>query len=155
MAITLKPGDRAPLFSGADQDGNPIGLADLKGRKVVLYFYPKDHTPGCTAEACSLRDGYAELQQLGYEIVGVSPDKATTHKGFAEKHALPYRLLADTDKQVAKAYGTWGPKKFMGRSYEGILRTTFLIDEDGVIEAVITKVKTKAHHQQIMELIHA
>lgn len=153
MSITLKAGDRAPEFSGIDQHGLPISSADLRGKKLVLYFYPKNNTPGCTAEACSLRDGYEELREVGYEVLGVSPDKPASHERFIKKHDLPFRLLADVDKETAKAYGAWGRKKFMGREYDGILRSTFLIDEEGLIEEVITKVRTKTHHDQIMELI--
>ena len=148
---TLKPGDKAPAFSGVDQLGQPLSLADFAGRKLVLYFYPKDDTPGCTAEACSLRDDHAALRHAGYEVVGVSPDKATKHKKFADKYDLPFRLLADPEKEAAKAYGVWGRKKFMGREYDGILRTTFLIDGKGVIERVITDVRTKDHAQQVLE----
>ena len=148
---TLKPGDKAPAFSGIDQEGQPLKLADLAGRKLVLYFYPKDDTPGCTAEACSLRDDHAGLRKAGYEVVGVSPDKATKHKKFADKYELPFRLLADPEKEAATAYGVWGRKKFMGREYDGILRTTFLIDGKGVIEHVITDVRTKDHAAQVLE----
>ena len=148
---TLKPGDKAPAFSGVDQLGQPLSLADFAGRKLVLYFYPKDDTPGCTAEACSLRDDHAVLRKAGYEVVGVSPDKATKHKKFADKYDLPFRLLADPELEAANAYGVWGRKKFMGREYDGILRTTFLIDGKGVIERVITDVRTKDHAQQVME----
>ena len=147
----LKIGDKAPGFSGIDQDGQPVSLSDFTGRKLVLYFYPKDDTPGCTAEACSLRDDHSALRKAGYEVLGVSPDKATKHKKFASKYELPFRLLADTEMEVANAYGVWGPKKFMGREYDGINRTTFLIDEKGVIEDIITKVRTKDHGTQILE----
>ena len=147
----LKIGDKAPGFSGIDQEGQPVSLTDLAGRKLVLYFYPKDDTPGCTAEACSLRDDHAALRKAGYEVLGVSPDKVTKHKKFADKYDLPFRLLADTEKEVANAYGVWGLKKFMGREYDGIFRTTFLIDEKGVIEDIITKVRTKDHGAQILE----
>jgi len=148
---TLKPGDKAPAFSGIDQQGQPLSLADFAGRKLVLYFYPKDDTPGCTAEACSLRDDHAALRKAGYEVIGASPDKATKHKKFADKYDLPFRLLADPELKAANAYGVWGRKKFMGREYDGILRTTFLIDGKGIIERVITDVRTKDHAQQIME----
>lgn len=147
----LKPEDKAPAFSGIDQNGHPVSLALLKGRRVILYFYPKDNTPGCTAEACSLRDGYAELKQMGFEIVGVSPDSEKSHKGFSEKHELRFPLIADTDKSIAQAYGVWGMKKFMGREYMGILRTTFVIDENGIIEKVFDKVNTKDHFHQIAD----
>jgi peroxiredoxin Q/BCP len=148
---SLKHGDKAPAFSGVDQLGQRLSLADFTGRKLVLYFYPKDDTTGCTAEACSLRDDHAALRHAGYEVVGVSPDKATKHKKFADKYDLPFRLLADPEKEAAKAYGVWGRKKFMGREYDGILRTTFLIDGKGVIERVITDVRTKDHAQQVLE----
>lgn len=149
---SLQIGDKAPIFKGLDQDGRPVDLADFKGRGLVLYFYPKDFTPGCTAEACSLRDEHAALQEAGYEVLGVSPDTVEKHKRFAEKHGLPFRLLADPDKVVAKAYGVWGRKKFMGREFDGILRTTFLIDGKGIIRRIIGKVRTKDHASQIMEM---
>lgn len=148
---TLKPGDKAPAFSGVDQLGQPLRLADFAGRKLVLYFYPKDDTTGCTAEACSLRDDHAALRHAGYEVVGVSPDKAAKHKKFADKYDLPFRLLADPEKEAANAYGVWGRKKFMGREYDGILRTTFLIDEKGVIRRIISDVRTKDHAAQVLE----
>jgi peroxiredoxin Q/BCP len=148
---TVQIGDKAPAFSGVDQDGQQVSLASYAGRKLVLYFYPKDDTPGCTAEACSLRDGHAELRKAGYEVLGVSPDKAAKHKKFATKYDLPFRLLADPEKTAAMAYGVWGRKKFMGREYDGILRTTFLIDEKGVITDIIKDVRTKDHAQQVME----
>ena len=147
----LQQGDKAPVFSGVDQDGAPVSLSDYAGRKLVLYFYPKDNTPGCTAEACSLRDEYDALRNAGYDVLGVSPDKAEKHLKFIAKYALPFRLLADTDASVAKAYGAWGRKKFMGREYDGILRSTFLIDEQGRIERIISSVRTKDHAQQILE----
>lgn len=147
----LQIGTKAPDFSGWDQDGKPVALADFKGRSLVLYFYPKDFTPGCTAEACNLRDEHTALQQAGYEVLGVSPDSVDRHKRFAQDHGLPFRLLADPEKVVAKAYGAWGKKKFMGREYEGILRTTFLIDEKGIIRRIIDKVRTKDHAAQILE----
>lgn len=148
----LKIGDKAPDFKGKDQDGKAISLADYKGKKLLLYFYPKDSTPGCTAEACSLRDGYDELLNSGYEVLGVSADSEASHRKFRDKHNLPFRLLADTDKSVATAYGVWGEKKFMGKTYMGTIRTTFLIDENGVIENIITKVETKDHANQILNL---
>ncbi len=151
MMNPLKIGDKAPAFIGIDQDGQPVSLSDFTGRKLVLYFYPKDDTPGCTAEACSLRDDHSALRKAGYDVLGVSPDKATKHKKFAAKYDLPFRLLADTEKEAANAYGVWGPKKFMGREYDGINRTTFLIDEKGVIEDIITKVRSKDHGTQILE----
>lgn len=147
----LKTGDKAPEFTGTDQEGRTVSLSDFRGRKLILYFYPKDNTSGCTAEACSLRDGYAELRRDGFEIVGVSPDSSKSHSGFAAKHSLPFTLIADTDKTIATAYGVWGLKKFMGREYMGILRTTFVIDGDGIIEKVFDKVNTKDHFRQIAD----
>lgn len=147
---TLQIGDQAPPFSGEDQDGQQVSLASFAGRKLVLYFYPKDDTPGCTAEACSLRDGHSALRKAGYEVLGVSPDKATKHRKFADKYSLPFRLMADPDKKAALAYGVWGRKKFMGREYDGILRTTFLIDEKGVITDIIRDVNTKDHAAQVL-----
>lgn len=126
-------------------------MGDFKGRKLILYFYPKDNTPGCTLEAKSLRDGRDELVRMGFEVVGVSPDSEKSHKGFSEKQCLNFTLLADTDKSIAEAYGVWGDKKFMGREYKGIIRTTFIIDGSGVIEKIFDKVDTKNHFQQIVE----
>ncbi|MCC8035666.1 MAG: thioredoxin-dependent thiol peroxidase [Rikenellaceae bacterium] len=147
----LNIGDKAPDFTANDQNGDPVSLTSLKGKKVVLYFYPKDNTPGCTAEACSLRDGKSELERMGFVILGVSPDSEKSHRGFIEKQSLNFTLIADTDKAVAKAYGAWGPKKFMGRQYEGILRKTFIIDEQGNIEKIFDKVDTKRHFEQIAD----
>lgn len=147
----LKVGTQAPHFAGIDQHGDAVSLADYAGRKLVLYFYPKDDTPGCTAQACSLRDGFGPLRDAGYEILGVSPDSIARHGKFAAKYHLPFRLLADPDKVTAKAYGVWGKKKFMGREYDGILRTTFLIDKEGSIERIITKVRTRDHAAQVLE----
>ena len=146
----LKVGDPAPRFEGTDQQDQKISLEDFSGKKLILYFYPKDNTPGCTAEACSLRDGRDELRTMGFEVVGVSPDSTKAHRGFIEKHALNFPLIADTDKIIAQAYGVWGEKKFMGRTYMGILRTTFVIDEQGVIEKIFDKVQTKDHFNQIV-----
>ena len=147
---SLKVGDKAPDFKGKDQDGKEVNLQDYSGKKLVLYFYPKDNTPGCTAESCALRDNYKALQKQGYEVLGVSADEEKKHKKFIEKYQLPFKLLADTNMEVIKAFDVWGLKKFMGREYEGIVRTTFIIDEKGIIEEVITKVKTKAHTKQII-----
>jgi peroxiredoxin Q/BCP len=147
----LQVGDKAPAFSGVDQDGRPISLAQFAGRKLVLYFYPKDDTPGCTAEACSLRDDHGSLRKAGFEVLGISPDPVRKHKKFEQKYDLPFRLLADEDKTIARAYGVWGRKKFMGREYDGILRTTFLIDEQGFIEHIIATVRTKDHGAQVLE----
>ena len=146
----LKPGDAAPAFSAPDQTGTTRTLGDYAGQKLVLYFYPKDDTPGCTAEACDLRDNYHRLQAEGYAILGVSPDTAKKHVKFIEKYDLPFDLLADTDHAVAEAYGVWGEKKFMGRTYDGIHRTTFVIDAEGRLADVIEKVDTKTHAGQIL-----
>jgi peroxiredoxin Q/BCP len=146
----LQAGQPAPELNGADEQGNPLTLASFQGKKLVLFFYPKDDTPGCTAEACSLRDAYADLRAKGYELLGVSPDTAQKHKKFKEKHQLPFPLLVDNDQATMRAYGVWGPKKFMGRSYEGVNRTTFVIDENGVIAKVIDQVDTKNHADQVL-----
>lgn len=146
----LKEGDKAPIFSGKDQNGNAIELGQFSGKKLILYFYPKDQTPGCTAESCNLRDHYEELQKLGFDVVGVSPDSEKSHQNFITKQNLPFNLIADTEKEILKAYGAWGLKKMYGREYEGVLRTTFVIDGDGVIEKIFTKVKTKEHVAQIL-----
>jgi peroxiredoxin Q/BCP len=148
---TLNIGDQAPAFSGIDQDGQPISLDDFKGKKLVLYFYPKDNTPGCTAQACSLRDNYASLISQGYDVVGVSTDSAKSHQKFIEKQQLPFRLLADTDQTVHNLYGTWGEKSMYGKKYMGTLRTTFVIDEQGKIIEIIEKVDTKKHASQILK----
>lgn len=139
-----------PDLLGLDQDGKEAKVSDYKGRKIALYFYPKDNTSGCTAEACSLRDGYDELKKAGYEIIGVSKDSAKSHRGFIEKQNLPFRLIADTDTTLQQQFGVWAEKKMYGRTYMGTLRHTFLIDENGVIEKVIEKVDTKNHAQQIL-----
>ncbi len=147
---TLTSGDKAPYFEAKDQEGNTIKLSDYKGKKLVLFFYPKASTPGCTAEACNLRDNYQTFQAKGYDILGVSADAAKAQQKFIDKYQLPFPLLADEDKSVINAYGVWGPKKFMGKKYDGIHRTTFVIDENGSIEEVIAKVKTKDHAAQIL-----
>jgi thioredoxin-dependent peroxiredoxin len=147
---TLKPGDKAPDFKGQDQNGNVLTNEDFKGNKLVVYFYPKDNTPGCTAQACNLRDNYDLLLSKGYKVIGVSADSEKSHKSFIEKFTLPFPLIADTDREMIKAFGVWGPKKFMGKTFDGIHRTTFVIDENGVIEEVITKVETKDHTSQIL-----
>jgi len=149
---TIKVGDKAPNFNSKDQDGNPISLSDYKGKKLVLFFYPKASTPGCTMEACNLRDNYERFQSLGYEILGVSADSEKRQTNFRNKYNFPYLLLADEDKAVIDAYKVWGPKKFMGRTFNGIHRTTFVIDESGIIEQIITKVKTKAHTAQLLDV---
>lgn len=148
----LTVGDKAPDFSALDEQGNSISLSDYKGKKLVVFFYPKASTPGCTAEACNLNDNYDRFKSKGYEILGVSADSAKRQTNFKTKYGFQYPLLADEDKAVIEAFGVWGPKKFMGKEYEGIHRTTFVIDENGVIEDVIAKVKTKAHAEQILEL---
>lgn len=148
----LQVGDKAPYFEGIDQNGNRISLHDLAGKKVILYFYPKDDTPGCTATACSLRDEYAYLGQKNYAVVGVSADDGASHAKFAEKYQLPFPLLADTDKTILQAYDVWGKKMFMGKVFDGIIRTTFVISEDGTIEHVIHSVDTASHAQQILNL---
>ena len=147
----LKPGDKAPDFSAPDQNGRIVTLSSLEGRRVILYFYPKDNTSGCTLEAQNLRDGKARLAEMGFEIIGVSPDSEKSHQGFICKHGLNFTLLADTDKKVAESYGVWGEKKLYGRTYMGIFRTTFVIDPEGKIEKVFTKVDTKNHWQQIVD----
>lgn len=146
----LKPGDAAPELHGVDQDGKPVSLADYKGKKLVLYFYPKDDTPGCTAEACNLRDNYETLRKAGYEILGVSVDSEKSHQKFISKYQLPFRLLADIDKKTVEAYGVWVEKSMYGKKYFGTARTTFIIDENGVIERIIEKVDTKNHADQIL-----
>ncbi len=149
--ITLKVGDTAPNFKALDQQGNTIELEDFKEKKLVLFFYPKASTPGCTMEACNLRDNYQQFLAKGYEVLGVSADSAKRQQNFINKNELPFPLLADEDKKVINAFGVWGPKKFMGREYDGIHRTTFIINEKGIIEDVITKVKTKEHTSQILK----
>ncbi len=149
---TLEAGQAAPEFKGQIQDGSEVSLSDYKGNKLILYFYPKDDTPGCTKEACSLRDGFDVLKDKGFKVLGVSPDSLKKHNKFIDKYQLPFDLLADEDKSTMQAYEVWGPKKFMGREYEGVHRTTFVIDEEGKIEHVVKKVKTKDHAQQILDL---
>jgi peroxiredoxin Q/BCP len=150
--IPLKEGLKAPEFSGIDQNGNKVTLKDFKGKKLILYFYPKDNTPGCTAEACNLRDNNDILIKKGYAIVGVSPDSEKSHKGFAGKYSLPFSLIADTSKEILNAYGVWGEKKMYGKSYMGVIRTTFIIDENGIIEKIVDKVDTSGHTEQIFNL---
>lgn len=147
---TLEVGDKAPRFSAKDQDGNIHTLEDYKGKKLVVFFYPKASTPGCTAEACNLRDNWERFQAEGYEILGVSADSQKKQKNFKDKKNLPFPLLADEEKEVINAFGVWGPKKFMGKKYNGIHRTTFVIDENGEITDVISKVKTRDHAAQIL-----
>jgi peroxiredoxin Q/BCP len=147
---TLKKGDKAPNFSALDQDGNSHKLSDYSGKKLVVFFYPKANTPGCTAEACDLSNNYSRFTANNYAILGVSADAAKAQLKFKEKFDFPFPLLADEDKTVIEAFGVWGPKKFMGREYDGIHRTTFIIDENGIIEDIITQVKTKEHAAQIL-----
>lgn len=146
----LQKGDKAPDFSGVDQNGNTHTLADYKGKKLVVFFYPKADTPGCTAEACDLRDNFQRFEAEGYSLLGVSADPIKKQAKFAEKYNLPFPLVADENREVINAFGVWGPKKFMGRLFDGIHRTTFVINEEGVIDEVITNVKTKAHTSQII-----
>jgi thioredoxin-dependent peroxiredoxin len=148
--MELAAGLKAPDFEAKDQDGIEVSLSDFKGKKVVLYFYPRDMTPGCTAEACSLRDHYRALQKAGYEVLGISSDDEKSHRKFIEKEKLPFRLLADTDKSVHNKYGTWIEKSMYGRKYMGTARVTFIIDEKGKISEVIEKVDTKNHAEQIL-----
>ncbi|WP_075589846.1 thioredoxin-dependent thiol peroxidase [Labilibacter marinus] len=148
MAI-LKEGDQAPIFLGLNQDDKTISLSDYKGKKVILYFYPKDSTPGCTAESCNLNDSYSELTEKGFEVIGVSPDSAASHLKFIAKHDLQFNLIADTEKVILEQYNAWGLKKMYGREYMGVLRKTFIINEEGIIEKIIEKVKTKDHTNQI------
>lgn len=148
----LKVGDKVPEFSAKDQDGNTINLSDYKGKKLVVFFYPRANTPGCTLEACNLRDNYKALQEAGYELLGVSADSQKKQANFKEKYNFPFPLLADEDHTVLEIFGVWGPKKFMGRKFDGIHRTTFVINGDGVVERVIEKVKTKDHAAQILDV---
>lgn len=149
----LAEGMKAPDFSGKDQSGKVISLQDLQGRKVILYFYPKDNTPGCTNESCNLRDNYRELIKKGFEVIGVSADSEKSHQNFIEKYDLPFNLISDTGKEILKAYGAWGIKKLYGKVYEGILRKTFIIDEQGMILKIINKVDTKNHTDQILDAL--
>jgi peroxiredoxin Q/BCP len=146
----LKEGAPAPVFKGKDQNGKNIGLDDFKGKKVILYFYPKDDTPGCTAEACNLRDNYEDLLSRGFAIIGVSPDNEKSHTRFISKYSLPFSLIADPEAEIIKAYGAWGEKKMYGKSYMGVLRTTYIIDESGKILKTIDKVDTQDHTRQIL-----
>ena len=148
---TLQAGDQAPDFTGTLQDGSTVSLSDYAGKKLVVFFYPKDDTPGCTAAACSLRDHFGDLKKEGYELLGISPDSPKKHLKFIDKYDLPMPLVADENHEIMDAFGVWGPKKFMGREYDGVHRTTFVIGGDGKIERVITKVKTKTHAAQILE----
>jgi len=147
----LKEGSPAPMFEGVDQNGKRISLKEFRGKKVILYFYPKDDTPGCTAQACNLRDNYEQLIKLGYQVIGVSTDSVQSHKKFEDKYELPFPLIADEDKKIVEDYKVWGEKKFMGKTYIGTNRTTFLIDENGVLRKIITKPDTKNQTQQVLD----
>ena len=148
----LNEGSAAPFFEGTDQHGVNIKSSDFKGKKIALYFYPKDNTTGCTAEACSLRDNYNALQKAGYVVIGVSPDSINSHKKFADKHALPFSIISDESKKILTDYGVWGEKQMYGRKYMGVIRTTFIIDENGIIDEIIVKVDTSKHGKQILDL---
>ncbi len=154
MAL-LNEGDKAPAFSGVNQNEETITLAQFTGKKLILYFYPKDNTPGCTAESCNLRDNYKDLLGKGYEVVGVSPDSISSHQKFIAKQNLQFNLIADTDKEILKAYGAWGLKKMYGKEYEGVIRTTYIIDESGIILKIFKKVNTKEHTEQILKEMEA
>lgn len=150
---TLNKGDKAPDFSGLNQNGEVVSLSGLAGKKLILYFYPKDNTPGCTAESCNLNDNYQMWLAKGYEVVGVSPDNVASHKKFADKFNFGFNLIADTDTTILQAYGVWGEKSMYGRSYMGVLRTTFVINENGIIEEIFGKVDTKNHSDQIIKAL--
>lgn len=151
----LKEGSKAPVFKSIDQNGNAIALSDFKGKKVILYFYPHDNTPTCTLQACNLRDNYALLIKKGFQIIGISTDDVKSHKKFETKYSLPFPLVADTDNSIAEKYGVWGLKKFMGREFIGMHRTTFIIDESGKIQKIIEKPESKKHAEQIIALLEA
>ena len=148
---TLQIGDKAPDFKGIDQNGKAVTLGDFAGKRLVLYFYPKDNTPGCTDEACSLRDGWSELRAKGFEVLGVSADSEASHQKFIEKHSLPFNLIADTEKVILEAYNAWGEKSMYGKKYMGIIRKTYVIDGSGIIENIFEKVKVKSHAEQILD----
>ena len=150
--ITLKEGDKAPAFSGKDQNGNKVSLSDFKGRKVVLYFYPEDDTPTCTIQACNLRDNYVLLKQSGFEVIGVSPDKSSSHKKFETKFQLPFILLEDPSHKILEKYGVWDQKLMFGHRYMGVLRTTFIIDQKGIIRKIFARPRNKAHAEEIIKL---
>jgi peroxiredoxin Q/BCP len=150
----LKTGDKAPDFEGVTQNGEAIKLEDFSGKKLILYFYPKDNTPGCTAESCDLNDNYESWLEKGFEVVGVSPDSEKSHLKFIDKFGLKFNLIADTEKEILQAYGAWGLKKLYGREYMGVLRKTFVIDENGIIIEVFEKVKTKEHTNQIITALN-
>ncbi len=150
--IQLREGLKAPVFEGIDQNGKEVKLTDFAGKKLILYFYPKDNTPGCTSEACNLRDNYDDLLKRGIAVIGVSPDSEKSHNGFAGKYSLPFSLIADTSRKILNDYGVWGEKKMYGKSFYGVLRTTFIIDEKGIIEKIIRKVDTAGHAAQIFNM---
>lgn len=147
----LKEGDKAPIFSGINQDDKTLNIEDFKGKKIILYFYPKDNTPGCTAESCNLSENYDDLTNKGFEVIGVSPDSIASHQKFIAKHNLRFNLIADTEKKILQLYNAWGEKKMYGKTYMGVLRKTFIIDEEGVIIRIFEKVKTKDHTNQILK----
>lgn len=151
MATQLQEGEKAPFFTGTDENGNPVSLKDFKGKKLVLYFYPEDDTPTCTTQACNLRDNYAALKKKGYEIVGVSPNDVRSHQKFKTKFNLPFPLIADPEHRIIDAYGVWGEKNLYGRKYMGLHRTTFVIDEKGIIEKIILRPRSKVHAEQILK----
>jgi peroxiredoxin Q/BCP len=151
MATTLNEGDKAPTFKAKDENGKTVSLKDFAGQKLVLYFYPQDDTPTCTVEACNFRDNFSLLKKKGYTILGVSPDSSESHKKFIAKHKLPFSLLADEDMKIIHAYGVWGPKKLYGREYEGLIRSTFVIDEKGKIEKIVRKVLSKKATEQVLK----
>jgi thioredoxin-dependent peroxiredoxin len=150
MATHLQEGQKAPAFTGKDQNGNKISLVDFKGQKLVLFFYPEDDTPTCTVQACNLRDNYALLKKHGFTVIGISPDDEKKHQKFKEKFSLPFTLIADTDRKIIGKYGVWGPKKLYGREYDGLYRTTFVIDEKGIIKKIFLRPKNKAHAEEIV-----
>ncbi|MCF6334031.1 MAG: thioredoxin-dependent thiol peroxidase [Draconibacterium sp.] len=150
----LKIGDQAPAFKGVSQNGDKINLIDFKGKKLILYFYPKDNTPGCTAESCNLNDNYEMWMEKGFEVVGISPDSEKSHLKFIGKFGLKFNLIADTEKEILQAYGAWGEKSMYGKKYMGVLRTTFIIDENGVIKEIFEKVRTKDHTNQILKALN-
>ncbi|HEX8460338.1 MAG TPA: thioredoxin-dependent thiol peroxidase [Segetibacter sp.] len=147
----LTEGSKAPVFAGVDQNGKEVSLSDFLGKKILLYFYPKDDTPGCTAQACNLRDNYSDLLSNGFQVIGISTDSIKSHKKFEDKYSLPFPLIADEDKKIVGLYGVWGEKKFMGKTFDGTLRTTFLIDEEGTIKKIINKPDTKNQTQQVLD----
>lgn len=151
--MKINIGDRAPDFKGIDENGKEVSLSDFKGKRIILYFYPKDNTPGCTNEACDLRDNYNMWIEKGYEIIGVSPDSTQSHTNFKKKYNLPFILISDPEKVIIKQFGVWGLKKLYGREYEGLIRTTFVIDENGIVSNIFEKVKTKDHSNQILETL--